>query len=228
MMKMNLINGFTPSKILFNQEDVLFYYEHIVINTNLKNLLLNGGSLYYVEFLSLDQIHDRHRPNYKWTWDNVFRVEDPCTLNNPFLRNWEDVRQSFLRSLLSNGLYFPLFVDKIDGKYYIREGHHRFSALKIALAEGCITSMFKVMCLIIPEANSTEDLNISPTTCFKLKTQGNILSRWEVGKVDTINDLFQIYWDSDRLVGKQLSGLDVPYLEYLQSEEAYCDWISTK
>lgn len=214
--------------IEFNKNDILHYYENYVINTNLKNLLKNGGSSYFGVFLNIDQIYVRGlRMDYTYHWDSIRNLHNPPILNNPFLSNWDTDKKKLLNNILINGLYFPLMITCKDGIYYIKEGHHRFSVLKVASAEGLIPKNFKVFCLVVPDNGC--NVNIAkPVMCYKFipnqNTNQNIV---QIRKcfVDKLDEVFNIYWDSDRLVGRKLYDLEVPYLEYLQDQQSFDKWM---
>lgn len=109
------------------------------LELNLKSILLHPQGFPYI-WLKLEDIEFYKEFGMEWNLSN-----------DPFANKYNENKIDLAKSILKNGTYFPCLVFKENNKYYIKEGKHRITALKMAQQQNLVPSNFSLFCIIVPK-----------------------------------------------------------------------------
>lgn len=228
------------SKIrLYNDSEWHLHYVRDFINNNLRLCLL------YTEctgrFLTLDRIEkldaSRHpiRSDFHAPRHDIEDIKQRYKYtNDPFVVDYFCNEQEFCRDIVNNGMLLPLCVyQSNDGQYVVREGQHRFQALKTGFCVGDVPPDHKIFCLEIPHHLWSKDYSdLSPVlieqvvscTEFIVDTDGLPVGTRTV-ITDDATELLRIYTRNARAIGKKYYGKAKIKLGCLNDENEFNKWL---
>jgi hypothetical protein len=126
----------------FSVDEVYKMYNEYYINFNLKNYLKSNNFKY--SFRTLKELHIRTQSlNKNW---NYFH-------SDPFLIDMHENRVNLAKDIVEHGTYWPIVIAPTStdpDKFYVFEGGHRVTALKLLNLEEELPKDFKLFCLEFP------------------------------------------------------------------------------
>lgn len=175
---------------LYDREDLeLFYSKYI---ENIK------GCPFPTIYLHPSHINIKPAKNRRWE-----RIAD----RDGYIDKYKDDKVLLAKDILDRGNFFPIWVYKEDGKYYVSEGYHRIESIKIA-AELGIWKDQKLFCIVIDKSfdiNNTSRLRSERIEVLELNIPAyNIEDGWFVKKFgkhfirfNNVESLKAIYKESE-------------------------------
>lgn len=119
----------------YTEQEIRYNYYH-----NYKHNLLNVIKLFDYDFIPIKDILLTSDITECWSEWSV----------DLFLQDVNQDKIKLAKSIIQNGTYWPLQVLQFNNQYYIYEGRHRISSLKLALNECLIDETFEMFSIIVP------------------------------------------------------------------------------